>query len=432
MTILNSLDNRYVIVREGVEFYYFGSGCIADYYKNSIAYLDDQDIRIVAFCNGTRFMYEVVSAAIQYTQETREEIYLRIERLHKKGVVVFRNKACGKNIVFHGRKGYYYPKELVVELTNTCNYECPFCYKNARAKGRFISDETIATIDRLIGNNVKHILLTGGEPTLHPNYLEYIRLFSEYAKVHMISNGSILYNHDPSVLRKLDLIQFTIYGCDDEEYKKMTNAKDGFTRLSKSIEFAQRNDITVSAGVTLCDSTLDHIEKFVQTVISFEIKSLRIGIADVFGRGKYLFDSSNDFEKRRYEAYDILLDLKRKYRNKINFELPNINIEHVTNHEDLHQHVYRKALCCGCGSEYLIVSQDGEIRPCQMLPESWFSLKGENALLEHINGNFHINELRSATRRYYKENKFDELGISPCQALEALFNSEDNRNVWQK
>lgn len=432
MTILNSLDKRFIVIRDGVELFYFGSGCIADYYKNSIAYLDELDIKIVLLCKGTKKLFEISSLVTENTHESPNLIYTRIESLYKKGVIVFRGESSEKEIILHGVKGLYYPKDLVIELTNICNYECPFCYKNAKGKGDFISDKTIDTIDHLIHNKVYNILLTGGEPTLHPNYLKYINIFTKYAKVYMISNGSILYNHDPEILRKLDLIQFTIYGCDDAEYQKMTGSSDGFTRLSKSIEFAKQNGINTKAAITLCDSTLDHIELFVKTAISFDIKSLRIGIADVFGRGKYLFDSSNDFSNKRMEAYDILLKLKRKYRNKINFELPNINVEHVTSHDDLYQNVYRKSLSCGCGSEYLIVSQNGEIRPCQMLPEAWFSIKNKNAFWEHINGNFHTNELYLATKKYYTDNNFVESNISPCQALESLMNLEEKQYVSQK
>lgn len=317
------------------------------------------------------------------------------------------------------------PKELAIELTNSCNYYCPFCYKNASIKGQFISDETIAQIDKLIHKKVNNILLTGGEPTLHPRYLNYINLFANYAKVHMISNGSELFDHDPTVLKKLDMIQFSIYGCSNEEYKKMTGANDGYTRLCKSIELTQKNAIPLKAAITLCDSTSDHIELLIETVFRFGIKSLRIGVADVFGRGKYLYGGSNDFTKRKDELYNLLIELKRKYRHKINFELPNINAKHITNHDDIYDYICRNSLQCGCGSEYLVISQAGEIRPCQMLPESWFSLKNKDAFIEHINGNFHIEALRNSVHKFYEDNNFSTSHISPCEALEQFINLEE-------
>lgn len=429
MIITNSSVNSVAAIRDGVEFYYFGLGCIADYYGNSIAYLDELDIEIILLCGGTKTLIEIIDCVETRTNCNRDDILNKLNKLYKKGVLIFNDLCMNKDVIFHGIKGLYFPKEVVIELTNMCNYACPFCYKNTQKQGEFITDETIANINHMIYNNVNHILITGGEPTIHPNYLKYITIFSEYAKVHMISNGSLLYNHDPNILRKLELIQFTIYGCNNEEYNRMTGVKDGFTRLCNSIEFAKKNGIDIILAVTLCDATIDHMESFVKIAVDFGIKTLRIGLADIFGRGEYLFEGTSEYEKQRIKAYDMLLELKRKYRKKINFQLPNINIDHVTNHTDIYKNVYRNSLCCGCGSEYLVISQTGEIRPCQMLPESWFSIKNENAFIEHIHGNFHVEQLQESVRKYYTDNDYETLKISPCQALENFVNLEKENYV---
>ncbi len=413
-------------IRDGVDFFYFGNGCIADYYGNTIAYLNEIDIKIIKLCLEDYSKADIIQ---QVSKENNEnEIKKRINNLYKKGIIIYSNTMPKRKTCFFGKKGLYFPKEIAIELTNTCNYACPFCYKNAKVKGEFITEDNILKVDRLIRNNVRNILLTGGEPTIHPKYLNYIELFSQYAKVHMISNGSLLFEHNPSTLKKLDRIQFTIYGCDNEEYKKMTGMQDGFTRLCKSVDFAKKNEINISAGITLCDETIDHMEKFVQIAIALEFKDLRIGVADVFGRGKYLFGEDSNYEEQRHKAYDMLLELKRKYRKQISFELPNINTEHVTPHDDIINNVYRCSLKCGCGSEYLVVSQSGKVRPCQMLPERWFSINSENALWEHIHGDFHIGQLSEAIKNYYRENNFETLNISPCQALEYFVSSKEGNH----
>ena len=414
MITLKCLDENFIIVRSGIEFYYFGKGCIADYYGDTIAYLDESDIAIVKMCKNKK---------LQSIHTIIENNYPgRLNRLFKKGVLKLSDKIDCADLVFHGLANFYYPKEIVVELTNTCNYRCPFCYKNASNKGEFISESIINELQKKISGKVNNILLTGGEPTLHPNYLKYINAFSSYAKVHMITNGSVLYKHDPKILSKLTLIQFTIYGCSDDEYFKMTGNKYGFTQLSRSIKFAKRNNINVKAAITLCDQTIGHIEDFVKVAVNFGIASLRIGIADVFGRGSYLFAENSKYSNKRDEAYDTLIELKRKYRGIIKFELPNINVHHVSNHDDIIKNVHRKSLSCGCGSEYLVISQSGRVRACQMLPESFFSIGDLNTLDEHINGDFHIKELHNAIERYYNTNQFQKLNISPCQALDDFVN----------
>lgn len=145
---------------------------------------------------------------------------------------------------------------------------------------------------------------------------------------------------------------------------------------------------------------------FVEKAIELGVDSVRIGIADVFGRGKYLYLEENTFKKQIDKIFNIMINLKRQYQHQIKLELPNINTQHVINHRDIQENVYRGALHCGCGSEYLVVSQKGEIRPCQMLPESWFSIKNRHALEEHIEGNFHIKQLYDNVKKYYQDHRF--------------------------
>ena len=421
MITLRYMDNKYIAVRKGVVFYYFGDGCIADYYSNSIAYIDGKNLEIVRTCNGKNKLGDVLIKSAIALAETPEEIQNRIDKLIKKGVVVLRREPCDAEIVLAGMKGAYYPREIVIELTNACNYYCPFCYKNANANGEFMSDSVFDQLNQTIKSNVKNILISGGEPTLHPSYLKYIDTLAEYSDVHMITNGSILHNHDPEVLKKLSLIQFSIYGCNDAEYQKMTGTRDGFSKLCKSVEFAKYNGINTHLAVTLCDETMDHVELFIKTAIELEIRVLRVGFADVFGRGKYLYKTGSKFVQKRDEKYSTILELKRQYRNRINLEIPNINIEHVENHDDISTNVFRGSLACGCGSQYMVISCKGEIRPCQMLPEEWFSIHDQTALKEHICGNLHIERLCESIRKYYCDNAFAESGIEPCYALQKFW-----------
>ena len=63
-----------------------------------------------------------------------------------------------------------------------------------------------------------------------------------------------------------------------------------------------------------------------------------------------------------------------------------------------------------------------------MLPEGWFSINSENALWEHIHGDFHIGQLSEAIKNYYRENNFETLNISPCQALEYFVSSKEGNH----
>jgi hypothetical protein len=54
-------------------------------------------------------------------------------------------------------------------LTHECNKKCPFCVDAYRGSGEVISLENVRNALRFAGENeIKDILIIGGEPTLHP------------------------------------------------------------------------------------------------------------------------------------------------------------------------------------------------------------------------------------------------------------------------
>ena len=80
---------------------------------------------------------------------------------------------------------------IVIEMTKRCPKNCPHCYSRSTGKQQDISDELLDTIIRYAKNHLKHVFLTGGEPTLDP------RVFSIAEKnpdimFFMFTNGSTM------------------------------------------------------------------------------------------------------------------------------------------------------------------------------------------------------------------------------------------------
>lgn len=70
---------------------------------------------------------------------------------------------------------------MSIVLTHECTRSCPFCIDKYRGCGLLISDSNfIKGLDFAKKHIIKDILLTGGEPTLHPKVIQYARLVKEY------------------------------------------------------------------------------------------------------------------------------------------------------------------------------------------------------------------------------------------------------------
>ena len=82
---------------------------------------------------------------------------------------------------------------ITLSITTFCNRNCPYCCCGIpKAEGKTHYD--ISYFERLIPyfKNMKEIFITGGEPTLHPNFYEvtnYIKKYLKPRKYSLATNG---------------------------------------------------------------------------------------------------------------------------------------------------------------------------------------------------------------------------------------------------
>lgn len=96
----------------------------------------------------------------------------------------------------------------VVTITSACNLECPICYVHNKNDGAYHMDpEDLRPILRALKaeqGEVDIVNFTGGEPTVHPRFLEFVRIAHEEGvhRVTICSNG-IKLARDEELVRQL-------------------------------------------------------------------------------------------------------------------------------------------------------------------------------------------------------------------------------------
>lgn len=83
-------------------------------------------------------------------------------------------------------------KKIYIEITNNCNLKCSFC-SEVKRKRRFMTTEEFENILIKIKDYTNYIYLhIKGEPLLHPNIIEFLRLADKYnLKVNLTTNGTL-------------------------------------------------------------------------------------------------------------------------------------------------------------------------------------------------------------------------------------------------
>jgi len=92
------------------------------------------------------------------------------------------------------------PVRVEFELTEQCNLLCKFCYNSQRP---ITSNKTYEILEKISQENVPEIVLTGGEPLLHPEFQNiFIHCSALFQKVMVQTNGTLISAEIVSLLKK--------------------------------------------------------------------------------------------------------------------------------------------------------------------------------------------------------------------------------------
>jgi 7,8-dihydro-6-hydroxymethylpterin dimethyltransferase len=92
----------------------------------------------------------------------------------------------------------------VLEITSSCNLECPMCYAASAPGGIHLSyDNCCRAIDHLVAaeGRPEVLQLSGGEPTIHPEFLEIFKYAcGQPIDIVMINTNGVRLARDPAFL----------------------------------------------------------------------------------------------------------------------------------------------------------------------------------------------------------------------------------------
>lgn len=170
------------------------------------------------------------------------------------------------------------PYKVDIALTYGCNNQCPHCYNevNRLTMPSLPLEIWKVVIDKLAHLGTPHIILTGGEATLHPDFIEIVRYADSLGMiVGLNSNGRYL-SHEPfnldAVEAGLNHVQITIGSCYPEVHNEMMGAKS-FEQTVKGIQTAIASGIHVITNTTIMRSNIKHLDELVDFLYNLGIKT---------------------------------------------------------------------------------------------------------------------------------------------------------------
>src|SRR5580698_4870212 len=94
-------------------------------------------------------------------------------------------------------------RKALVQIDERCNLHCAHCFVSATEQGHSMPYEQVTQtlIPRLAECRVERVTLTGGEPTIHPQFMQVVRAFRDARmQVGICTNATTLEPRDIEIL----------------------------------------------------------------------------------------------------------------------------------------------------------------------------------------------------------------------------------------
>ncbi|MFH1231911.1 MAG: radical SAM protein [Planctomycetota bacterium] len=146
------------------------------------------------------------------------------------------------------------PLSVLIELTRHCNLQCKHCY---RIEDKKRTEMSLATILDLIAglhqSGCLFLAISGGEPLMHPSFLEICRrASSSNLALKIFTNGTLITTALSKKLASLNIIDISlsIYGASPATHDRITQKKGSYKK-------------TINAALILKDSGLNVRFKYI-------------------------------------------------------------------------------------------------------------------------------------------------------------------------
>lgn len=272
-------------------------------------------------------------------------------------------------------------KALYLEIISSCNCRCTYCYnENILENDDFIDLNTFNDIiEECKSLRLSQITISGGEPFLHDNIIDFIRLsVKNKIRLNIITNLTVFDEQLYSLIIENSIaLQVTIDGHNSKIHD-YTRGNGTFVNIIKNLYYLKdmgyRGFVTIRMNLHMLN--YEYIEEVVALSKSLNCKMVNLSLLNKVGAAtrfnNFIQDSDYKILERINESAMIL---KNKYNIDILFEglNPSIGCPYYGNDN----------LQCG-----LRISPDGYVFPCQLFTDKVFNIGNvkDNSLLNIING----------------------------------------------
>jgi MoaA/NifB/PqqE/SkfB family radical SAM enzyme len=240
------------------------------------------------------------------------------------------------------------------ELTSACNLKCDFCL--VEIKGRHLPvEEALAIADELIAARVDKVLLSGGEPLLHPGIEAVMRrLAGAGVLVKLLTNGTIDHPGVFGLIRASDSIEVSLSlpTVDPIEADLIFKRPGTLAKITATIDALPKSRLNVICAVSTLNAGA--VEAVVDWVAASGVACL--SLTDIFkdpNSPARFRDDCRDLridDAQRAQLFELVAAKRAQYRGRLAIRTTQFTVQP---HE-----------VCMAGRTVFYVDPMGVVSPC--------------------------------------------------------------------
>jgi radical SAM protein with 4Fe4S-binding SPASM domain len=282
------------------------------------------------------------------------------------------------------------PFQIVWNITKACNMQCVHCYESAgkRGKNELPSKDVINGLDRMAKSGVTSIAFSGGEPTIHPHILDFIKHTENNGMcAAMATNGYTLADKGKSqkfIDAGLEFIQISLDGTSSKTHDSFRRVNGAWERAVSAVENFVDAGIFVEVATTVTEYNIDEIPEMIDFVRDLDVNWFMLYNFIPTGNGTEIVDMDLS-PKDRSELLEAAYVENKKGEMQILSTAPQYApvAESMVSKDSamIPTHFYNPEYTnpalmqlaefiggCGAGRFYMSIEPNGDIYPCVFFP----------------------------------------------------------------
>jgi radical SAM protein with 4Fe4S-binding SPASM domain len=305
-----------------------------------------------------------------------------------------------------------------VEITSKCNQKCVHCFlgQDLNRYPHVPKNKIFEYFETLHQAQAHQLIISGGEPTVHPDFQEIIERAATYTfRISLLSNASTPnFFKYIEVFTKNDIaVKVPVLGW-GEVHDQMTGLKGSFGRTINNINAMLQAQVKVELGTTVTSINYQDVPKIREYA---NLLKIPLEVSPVYSMGFAKTNSNEVLSTGQKSIIDVCRNDKKQKLTEYRKPPANNRIQHKSDPTDYEAVNLRDYLTehHECGQKIIAILSNGEVTPCLMLREKKYSLGSTT--------DFTLKEI--IERRSDRAEAFGELmsltDIPDCSGCEARF-----------